>query len=348
MVNNNNRKAVFNVVRNHAIAGGHAARLENLVHGMAYNRPRTTNQARAGWQRNMNRARTIVMPRRTHYTEILTTSRDPAQLMNALRQKANISYLSQERIRAHIGYFSRALIPREQFNFYDEPNYDQADAYGIFLAELLRRRTEYTPFDTNIPAFTMWIAEYMRAPRFLPGVFVFLCALSKPRCMKVLRDLFASSWFVLPELERPDSNRTTRWNRLFKLIRCITTTKAEKLAALRLYVTKVNDPIAREVTQLTRLAKSRVSIADQAHFMRDIITKRRPEPSVALARAIFQPMTPASLRPFFDAYARLEAPRRIHTRGRQALPNVRTINTRRRDAIVTRFTGWRLYRDRRP
>lgn len=358
MVTRANRQTVFNVMRNRAVQAGNGQTLVHLAPSMAYDKPRgpyATNAARRAWSFNMSAASSHVNELRKDALEILRTSDDLNMLKKALRAAwpnprgtGSTALEDRDIFVKHWMIFLCLFRPRGlQIDFrcdYDyrvQPNQKRADAYASFLAELVRRQRQIDVAALHM-TFPQCVREYVRAPRYLKGVFQLLCAMGTKRPKEAISELFDRR--VLDNFDGVANadRRAAAWTRVFKLIRCIARTKAQKLAVLERYIARVRDPVARDINDLVRHAKSYPSIADQARFLWSVVHHQRLEPPAAVIRAVLGTMTRDRLARFLVQYARLDTRNRVQTRG-----SVGRLSRSVTNHITTRLKAWGVLKNSR-
>ena len=357
MVTPTQRRTVFNVMQHRALKSGNSETLVHLAPAMAYTKPRgplaTQNQKHA-WKFNMSQANGFVSSLRQDALEILRTSDDPKDLKNALLAawpnpvgKGAAALNDRQLFTKHWLTFLYLFRPRGVilYNYHEymvDPDQNLADAYASFLSELVkRRRGDYDAILSM--TFAQCVVEFVRAPRFLGGVFQLLCAMGNKQPKDAAASLFDRRVRkMLGEMQGANARRAAAWTRLLKLVRCIARTKVEKMSVLKMYINTVHPPVAREINDLVRHAKSMLGAPDQARFLWDVIHQRRPEPSAAVARAVLGSMTRDRLPRLMGHYARLNARNRVQTRaGRLQLSNAITAR------LTNRLTTWGVLRNSR-
>lgn len=356
MVTLPNRRTVFNVMQHRALNGGNAETLVHLAPAMAYTKPRgplATQKQKNAWKWSMSQANGFVSSLREDALEILHTSDDPKKLKTALLTawpnpvgKGAAELNDRELFAKHWLRFLYLFRPHG-VQLYDYSQYransDQnlADAYASFLSELIKRQRGDDYFAILAMTIEECVVEFVRAPRLLGGVFRLLCAALK-RPLKRVGILFSGVRKMLGEMQGANARRAAAWTRILKLVRCIARTKVDKLAVLKMYITTVHTPVAREINDLVRHAKSLPSVPDQARFLWNVVHQRRPDPSAAVARAVLGSMTRDRLPRLMGQYARLNTRNRVQTRaGRLSLSNATTTH------LTNRLATWGVLRNSR-
>jgi hypothetical protein len=356
------RRIVFGLLRNRAIDGGDDRTLALIAPALAYTKPRgphASNANRSAWRSNMTTAGGHVAALREDALDVLRTSTDPNHLSTALRNAWPQPYprgtgsaaLEKDDIFGrHWMTFLCLFKPRGldidtscEYTYRVAPNQARADAYASFLSELVQRKRR---FDVSAlyMTFPQCVREFVRAPRVLKGVFRLLCAIGVKLPTQAISELFDRR--VLDDFDgvANATRRTAAWTRLFKLIRCIARTKAEKLYVVKRYIATVRNPVAREINDVVGHAKSLLSVADQAHFLLSVVRRQRPEPSAAVVRAVLGTLTRERLARLLAQYARLNARNRVQPRGNGS-------SGRLSDSVTTHLTNrlrtWGVLRNTR-